>query len=182
MKELLEVLRVQRHDFMNHLQIISGMIQLNKTDRAFRYIQELAREMSEAGKITALKKPEAAAALLVNRHRAAGRDVEVRLAITTDLAGCRLDGPALADLIDSLITAGVRETCGEACMPGEVFVDIKEEDAGFILAVSFVCGRDKYAGEPLESLEALCRGHGVTLRCGWAAEDKVQLRAEIPKV
>ncbi|MFZ5641284.1 MAG: Spo0B domain-containing protein [Bacillota bacterium] len=182
MKELLEVLRVQRHDFMNHLQIISGMIQLNKTDRVFGYIQELSREMSEAGRITALALPEAAAALLINSHRAVKRGVRLQMSISTNLAGCKLTGPAVADIIDHLVTAAVRETCGANCMPGEVFVDIKEEGAGFTLAVSFVCGRDNFTGEHVEPLEELCREKGAGLRCRWAADGKVQLRAEIPKI
>lgn len=180
MKELLEVLRVQRHDFMNHLQIISGMIQLNKSDQVFGYISELAREMSEAGRITALTLPEVAAALLVSRHRAVRQGVEVRISIATNLAGSKLTGPALAETIEGLIALAVRETCGENCMPGEVFVDIKENGAGFILAVTFVCSREKFAGPP-EALENMCRKHGAGFRCAWVAEDKVQLRVEIPK-
>lgn len=181
MKELLDVLRVQRHDFINHLQIISGMIQLNKQDRVFGYIQEIAREMTEAGKINALAQPEAAAALLIARNKAVKHGVEVHFGISSNLAGCKLGGPALADVIERLIDTAIRETCGDKCMPGEIFVDINEQGNGFMVAVSFVCRRQVFAGEPLESLEHICRGHGVRVRCGWAAEDKVQLRVELPK-
>lgn len=180
MKEMLEVLRVQRHDFMNHLQIISGMIQLNKSDQVFGYIRELAMKMSEAGKITALTLPEAAVALLVSRHQAVKQGVEVHINAATNLAGSKLAGPALAEIIDGLITFAVREAGGENCMPGEVFVDIREEGAGFILAVSFVCGREKLAGPP-EALANLCQKHGAGLQCAWAAEDKMQLRVELLK-
>lgn len=45
MKEILESLleanRHQRHDFLNHLQVIWGYIKLNKKERAVEYIQEL---------------------------------------------------------------------------------------------------------------------------------------------
>lgn len=180
MKELLEVLRVQRHDFMNHLQIISGMVQLNKTDKVFDYIREIAGQMSEAGRITALVIPEAAASLLINRHRAAKQGMEVRLGITTNMTGCKPDGPALAEIIDGLITLAVRETCGENCMPGEVFVDIKEEGAGFVLAVAFACSREKFAGPP-EALVNLCREQGAGIECALGADNKVQVRVEIPK-
>ncbi|VBB07878.1 signal transduction histidine kinase sporulation regulator spoob [Lucifera butyrica] len=42
--ELVRLLRIQRHDFINHMQVIHAMIQLGKTDRAMKYIEELARD------------------------------------------------------------------------------------------------------------------------------------------
>lgn len=180
MKELLEVLRVQRHDFMNHLQIISGMVQLNKTDRIYDYIREIARKISEDGKITALVFPETAAALLVNRQQAVKQGVEVQFDITTNLAGCKSGGRPLAEIIGGLISIAVGETCGEKCIPGQVFVDIKEESAGFVLAVSFVCGCGEFEGPP-EDLAKLCRESGAVLRYLRAEGDKVQLRVELPR-
>ena len=180
MKELLEVLRVQRHDFMNHLQIISGMVQLNKSDRVFGYIQELSRVMSEEGKIIALALPEAAAALLINRHQAVGRGVELHYNITTNLAGCQLTGAELAEIIHALIKEAIRETVSANCIPGEVFVDINDEGAAYLLQLSFVCSRGKFT-KPLEMLEELCRDCGAGISCSWAAEDRMQLRVELPK-
>ena len=43
-EELNQLLRLQRHDFLNHLQVIHAMVQLGKGDRAISYIEELARE------------------------------------------------------------------------------------------------------------------------------------------
>lgn len=42
-KEMLQLLKVQRHDFVNHLQVIYTMIQLGKNDQALTYITELSR-------------------------------------------------------------------------------------------------------------------------------------------
>ena len=36
LKKILEVLRIQRHDFMNHLQVIYGYIQLGNLEKAKR--------------------------------------------------------------------------------------------------------------------------------------------------
>jgi sensor histidine kinase regulating citrate/malate metabolism len=180
MKELIEVLRVQRHDFMNHLQIISGLIQLNKTDRVFDYIQKLALDMAETGEITALELPEAAAALLINRLRAAQQGIELSFGISTGLAGCRLDGYALAALIDELMAVALQATARENCMPREIYVDIKEEEDGFILTSGFVCNPEQFTGASA-LLKDLCREHGAVFRYEWAAPDKVQLRLEIPK-
>ena len=41
--EITKLLRIQRHDFVNHLQVIHTMIQLGKSDLALNYIMELSR-------------------------------------------------------------------------------------------------------------------------------------------
>jgi len=38
---LLEANRHQRHDFLNHLQVVWGYLKLNKPDRAIEYIKEV---------------------------------------------------------------------------------------------------------------------------------------------
>ena len=43
-KELVRLLRVQRHDFINHLQIVHAMMELKKFDQAMQYIEDLARD------------------------------------------------------------------------------------------------------------------------------------------
>jgi hypothetical protein len=38
-----EILRKQRHDFLNHLQVIYGLLQLHKTERALEYIEGMLK-------------------------------------------------------------------------------------------------------------------------------------------
>ncbi|MEN6414497.1 MAG: Spo0B domain-containing protein [Veillonellales bacterium] len=44
--ELVRLLRVQRHDFINHLQVVHGMLQLGRTENAMAYIENLAKDPS----------------------------------------------------------------------------------------------------------------------------------------
>ncbi|TCL36468.1 sensor kinase SpoOB-type protein [Anaerospora hongkongensis] len=43
-EEVLLLLKMQRHDFINHLQVIHAMIQLGKMDKALIYIEELSKD------------------------------------------------------------------------------------------------------------------------------------------
>lgn len=55
----LALLRGQRHSFMNHLQVISGWLQLGKGDRAVQYIARVAAEMeSESSALRQIGAPE----------------------------------------------------------------------------------------------------------------------------
>lgn len=42
--EVIRLLRLQRHDFINHIQVVHGMLQLGKIDRAKAYIEEIAKD------------------------------------------------------------------------------------------------------------------------------------------
>jgi len=40
-RALLQFLRLQQHDFMNHIQVIHGYLQLNKAHKAVEYIEDI---------------------------------------------------------------------------------------------------------------------------------------------
>ncbi len=48
-EEVLLLLKMQRHDFINHLQVIHAMIQLGKMDKALIYIEELSKDPKGLG-------------------------------------------------------------------------------------------------------------------------------------
>jgi sensor histidine kinase regulating citrate/malate metabolism len=41
-EEMERLLRLQRHEFINHMQVIHTLIQLGRTEKAIRYIEDLA--------------------------------------------------------------------------------------------------------------------------------------------
>ena len=42
----IELLRKERHEFMNNLQIIYGYLQINKNDKALEYIKKVSKNNS----------------------------------------------------------------------------------------------------------------------------------------
>ena len=42
--EIINLLKIQRHDFVNHLQVIHAFLQLGRTEKALTYIEELAKD------------------------------------------------------------------------------------------------------------------------------------------
>lgn len=42
--ESVELLRIQRHDFINHLQVVHALLQLGRTEKALTYIENLAKD------------------------------------------------------------------------------------------------------------------------------------------
>ena len=42
--ELEKLLRAQRHDFINHIQVVHAMLQLGRVEKAMRYMEDLAKD------------------------------------------------------------------------------------------------------------------------------------------
>jgi sensor histidine kinase regulating citrate/malate metabolism len=54
----MNVLRIQRHDFLNHLQVIHAMIQLGRNEKALQYIENLAHDPEMISNVLATYKNE----------------------------------------------------------------------------------------------------------------------------
>lgn len=86
----LQLLRRQRHSFLNHLQVISGWLQLEKPERARQYLENVAARMT--GESDVLRQASPGLALLM-----------LELGLEAETHGAHLDwrmagpGPVLAD-------------------------------------------------------------------------------------
>ncbi|MBP2662475.1 MAG: Sensor kinase SpoOB-type, alpha-helical domain [Firmicutes bacterium] len=56
--DVMNVLRIQRHDFLNHLQVIHAMIQLGRNEKALQYIENLAHDPEMISNVLATYKNE----------------------------------------------------------------------------------------------------------------------------
>lgn len=102
-EKLLEVIQVQRHDFLNHLQVISGFLQLNKPERIREYIELVTIEMRVMGQTARLKIPAVTAALLVGFNEAAKYQAEMKLTVNTNLAQCTVPGPVVGEALENVL-------------------------------------------------------------------------------
>jgi len=62
--QAVSLLRKQRHSFMNHLQVISGWLQLQRPDRAAQHIGALAPRLTAESDVLRLVSPENALLVL----------------------------------------------------------------------------------------------------------------------
>ncbi|MDQ0285510.1 sensor histidine kinase regulating citrate/malate metabolism [Desulfofundulus luciae] len=101
LKSLLEFIRMQRHDFLNHLQVISGFIQMNRGEKAREYLLEVARELERLAKIIHLQVPEATAAFLAALAQGTDLQVEVDYDIQCNLADCSVAGEQVGAALET---------------------------------------------------------------------------------
>lgn len=131
LEKLLEVIQVQRHDFLNHLQVISGFLQLKKYEHVHEYIKEASREMAVLSKTSWIKNPEVTAALLTGLNEASKYQIMIDVAVDSSLADCTVPGAVLGVAL---------ENCFSSFFEVLLSPDIKEK----ILEVLFAQSDNKY--------------------------------------
>lgn len=103
MEELMALVRSQRHSYMNHLQVISGWLQLNRVDRAQQYLQALADRLSVESEAVRRLPGDVALALLSLTVEAESHGSNLSWKVEGDFQP--LSGEQLAELIGVVRTA-----------------------------------------------------------------------------
>jgi sensor histidine kinase regulating citrate/malate metabolism len=73
--EIIKLIREQRHDFVNHFQVILGYLQLNKIEHAVSYIKQKNEEMQGSSFLSKLDNPYLAVVLMIALQKSQGMDI-----------------------------------------------------------------------------------------------------------
>lgn len=102
--DMVHLLQWQRHDFLNHLQVVSALAQLNKPERILEYIASASQDLNRERALTGLLPAEAGLVLLDWCHRLQEAGVAVQVDLKTDLSRLA-NGGRLAALLLEILTA-----------------------------------------------------------------------------
>lgn len=81
-EQALGLIRSMRHSFMNHLQVISGWIQLNRPERAMEYLDSISAKMAGESEAIRSLSPGMAMALLEVAMEAESYDIGVEFRVS----------------------------------------------------------------------------------------------------
>ncbi len=87
-KYIIEQMRLQRHDFMNYLQVIYGYIQINKPHEAISYIKNLNKYMAAASRVFNLECDEFAVIFGEFANKCLAHGIELQLDIGIEYISC----------------------------------------------------------------------------------------------
>ena len=137
MNDMIEVFRVQRHDFMNHLQVILGLLQLQKYDRAGQYIKEVAADMDREGALARLGAPGVVSAVLLAEVAAGKQGVNISKNIGAGLDRGLQHEMTVAEIIREMLALAVRLSQTEPCSGGSIDFEIAEKDGEYVFQAGF---------------------------------------------
>ena len=133
MTDLNHALRAQRHDFLNHLQVVYSLIEMGEYEEANRYIQQVYGDIQQVSK--ALKTACAPVNALLRAKMAEAEQKGVRVELSVHAAWDDLPIPAwemcrvLSNLIDNALDA-LKDTPGPT-----LYIALSEDVKSFSFVV-----------------------------------------------
>ena len=101
--EMTQIIKAQRHDFVNHLQVIYGLVNLGHTDQTQDYIQTLYKDVQVTNNILQLAFPELSALLLVKTGVATARNISLEIIQKSDLSSLMVPPMELVTVVGNLL-------------------------------------------------------------------------------
>lgn len=122
-------LRAQRHDFLNHLQVVYGLIEMDEYDEARSYINRVYKDIQSVSRVLKTANPAVNALLQAKLMTAEKNDIITEINVSSRLENlpvpswefCRV----LGNLIDNAIAALCEKT-GNRRLQIEIGEEIKE--------------------------------------------------------
>ena len=109
LEELNTKLRGQRHDYLNHFQVIYGLMELEEYEEAKNYLDPLFKDILKVSKALKTAQPAVNALLQAKLEVAEKKDIDLFLEIRSDLKNIPMEAwnlcKVLANIIDNSITA-----------------------------------------------------------------------------
>lgn len=135
LEELNSTLRAQRHDYLNHLQVVYGMMELNEYEELHNYLEPVYKDMLKTGKALKTSKPAINALLKAKMGEAEGKDIDVYVEVKSDLKDLRVADweicKVLSNLIDNAMTA-----LEEQSDVKKIEIDITETKEEYVFSIS----------------------------------------------
>ena len=127
-------LRKQRHDFLNHLQVVYSLVDMNENAEAVRYIETVYGEMRRLSAGMKTDKPAVNALLQAKLAQAEDKGVRLQLEITSPLTHLPINDWELCRVLGNLIDNGMDAMEGMA--QPEMKVELYEDLRSYGLRVS----------------------------------------------
>ncbi|HWP96858.1 MAG TPA: GHKL domain-containing protein [Syntrophomonadaceae bacterium] len=150
--EMVNSISGQRHDFLNHLQVMRILHQQNKQEALGDYLEEILQESSRYNEILKIDNPILSALINAKITQAELRGIEMEVDVHSSLSGLAPTSMDIARILGNLIDNALDEV-EKAAVSGKVRLEIREEGPLLIVLV-----RNPYAGDPEDLEKALKKG------------------------
>ena len=128
-------LRSQRHDYLNHLQVVYGLMELEEYEDLKKYLVPVYKNMMKTGKALKTSKPALNALLKAKMEEAEGRQMDMFVEVKSDLKLLPVEDwqlcKVLSNLIDNAMTALLEQEKEK-----KLEIDINEDKECYLFSVS----------------------------------------------
>jgi len=130
--EMINTVRGQRHDFINHLQVIHGLNQISDKEALDDYLSDLLSEVTRYNEMLKIDNPVIAALINAKIAQAGSRGISLRVQVKSSLAHIANAAFAMGRIMGNLIDNAL-EAVEEA---GENWVEVSIEEQNSLIICS----------------------------------------------
>lgn len=102
-------LRKQRHEYLNEMQVVYGLLEIDEPDEALKYLKPVYEDVSRVGKALKTSKPALNALLYSKMELAKSKNINLCVEVSSDLKHVNIPQwdmcKIFANIIDNAITA-----------------------------------------------------------------------------
>ena len=128
-------LRMDRHDYLNHLQIVYGLMELEEYDEMNQYLRKMYRELLKTGKAIKTSKPAINALLAAKSSEADSKGIEFLIEVKSDLKMLAIEDWELCKVLSNLIDNALRALEDSEREEKKILVNITETPEEYIFEV-----------------------------------------------
>jgi Signal transduction histidine kinase regulating citrate/malate metabolism len=122
LEELNKTLRAQRHDFMNHLQVVYGLIELEEFKDTMEYIEKVYNDIQKVSRVMRTSNPALNALLQAKVLAGEKRGINLRLSIKSQFDRINIPSWEFCRIIGNIIDNAIAALEGKA---GDKFIEIE---------------------------------------------------------
>ena len=128
-------LRMDRHDYLNHLQIVYGLMELEEYDEMNQYLRKVYKELLKTGKAIKTSKPAINALFAAKTAEADDRGIELLIEVKSDLKMLAIEDWELCKVLSNLIDNAMRALEDSERAEKKIRVNVTETQEQYIFEV-----------------------------------------------
>lgn len=134
LEDLNTTLRSQRHDYLNHFQVIYGLMELKEYEEAKKYLDPVFKDIMKVSKALKTSQPAVNALLQAKLEVADKNHIDMFLEVRSDLKHIEIEPwnlcKVLANIIDNGITA-----LSELDKEKRIYIEIGEDSSNYTFMI-----------------------------------------------
>ncbi|MBN1624309.1 MAG: Spo0B domain-containing protein [Clostridia bacterium] len=139
-------LREQRHDFLNHIQVVHSLIEMKNFEEASRYMEKVYDDIQLVGKVMKTRSPAVNALLQVKNNSCEKHGIDFKILSTTRLSSPAMEAWDICAILGNLIDNSIHAV--SKTNNGKILVSMRESLDNYIFKV-----KDNGIGIPSEIAE-----------------------------
>ncbi|MEX1377141.1 MAG: ATP-binding protein [Eubacteriales bacterium] len=130
--ELNRKLRAQRHDFINHLQVVHSLVQLQEYDEAAKYISSTYEDIRQVGELLKTANPAINGLLAAKKQKASEQNINLEFHITARIKNAPIPDWELCRIFSNLLDNAIYAASENG---GSVHVTLREDINNLYFAI-----------------------------------------------